>query len=444
MGVSCNRDVGGSSPPRSVPSGKKSSDVIKMKCKYLSERIARSEAIVAERKKESEDYSNSEKAYIFEGRLKENAICGRIVPRVFSSPASLWTTEHTIYSMIASVFKYATNRDAESFSQLEQSVDSIRKLDKVSGDRGFLPKAVIKNGSDLACFKETVTTNLYSQALFAYYAANKVLDDGELKDKVKYHSAQLLNIFPECNFDLMDEKGMVDFRRGSLNVPFFSLNGSRRLDSLCLEAAGRSILGEQKVVDSFKKFNDNKGYWNRNYKLSFKVGCFEWPTYSTHFLNFMRLSVLGPSGNKKFSDLFDKHYSEHVEDGNPFFDSLYAVFGNSDSLNVSDLVNRNDEVLSTYPVNPDDSEILNSPNWDGKTRFRFIKPSSSRVFGKKYTPESKNPIPIFSRPLFGIQWKENPFSLDGNFGRNGKRAFLGTDFLMAYWMNEFVKKSNSL
>src|SRR5262249_26776313 len=46
-----------------------------------------------------------------------------------------------------------------------------------------------------------------------------------------------------------------------------------------------------------------------------------------------------------------------------------------------------------------------------------------------------DPLPIAERPSSTFEWKGNPYRVDG--GGDGSRSYMGTDYLVAYWLARY-------
>ena len=140
--------------------------------------------------------------------------------------------------------------------------------------------------------------------------------------------------------------------------------------------------------------------------MSLDLGFFRIPTHSSDYLMMLRLYVLNklqPDDNA-YKSLLKRYYKGQQNEHNPFFNAIYAsVYGKSD-IDLEKHVN----YLRSFPLQPRDIEVINSRNPELKRKF--ISP----IIKNKAVAESVEPLPIYMRPINGLEWKRNPFRMKRN------------------------------
>jgi len=371
-----------------------------------------SRRIIAERKIEAESHTLEEKAQIFEDRCKDFMKPGTaLLPKHRGGEGDL---EATLQLLAALSFKYRVNPNPEEYKLANNIVKAIIDLDESNGLDGY----VSKNHSNTGDTKR----NLYSQLFFAYISAHDAFG-GAIGKKIRDHT-ELIADYVNCNgLVLRNPKGgTVEF--SDLKPSKYNLSRSLCLDTLVFIEACNYLGADLEWMEKCVKAN----YLDRINTLHLNLGVFQLPTHSTDWLNFLRLhTLIEASGSPEYKLALKRLFKSQKKENNPLFNAIYQYHFPESSLQPVI-----EQYLNSFPLNSGVVCNVDAP----RKLFPPITKNHCRA-------ETKEPEPIFSRPLEWYEWKRNPYRVCGR----KTAAFSGVDFLIAHHLSQAkpeMKESYSL
>jgi hypothetical protein len=332
--------------------------------------------------------------------------------------------EYSALLLASYSLRYSLAPSDELYAKIHNLVDQLIFMDKINGMDGYVAKLLISYGPDNVRFDEGSETrsNAYAHLFMGYALCYKLCPD--MRPKIKEHCTLIMDYFVKNDFKIIDHKGEEvkhsDLRDNSL---------SRQLDALVILETGLSIIDKEDTRQALaKQLKEWEDYKTPRF-LELDLWVYRVPTHSSDYLIMMRLYILNlvNPDDKDYRKLLKRHYEIQQREHNPFFNAIYAsVFGTGDV----DLA-KHKYYMDSFPTDLSRWETINSRNKDIKRKF--IAP----IIKNKAVAEAKEPLPIYKRPTNGIEWKRNPYRMDGNFGSNdGNVIYSGVDYLLAYWMSK--------
>ncbi|MBS3091448.1 hypothetical protein J4217_03320 [Candidatus Pacearchaeota archaeon] len=426
----------------------------------LEQRIAASREIIQERKLEAKSLSTREKADYFEKRILNELIIFPyyIIPEdIEKGKPKLGHIEATMHFLSALAYKYAATKDAETEVLASKVISSIIEMDRANGLDGYLPFKVANEDGNLMQTINEIHPNVYLQLFFSYVSAKRLFNSSEISEKISFHSSLIASYFLRNDFVLRDNRGNVMGPGHSVGYNNLKSTGITshvdNLGGLSLIESCLYLIDKEKNPALIQQLEKQKKYFlrklNTNDKmqaLSFKFLFMEFPTQSTHWLSFLSLhSDIISSDKKCYRVALKRLFWATREQHNPLFDALYLDSGfNINNRNREKLTNEIDFCLRTYPLTLNNREILNSFDLS-------IERRPPRTIKMMWQKEAKYPLPVYQRGLNGFNWKVNQLALDENVKRTltkrgiertigtGNATYTGNDYLLLYWMNEYLK-----
>ena len=346
---------------------------------------------------------------------------------VIKGYAKMGHIEFASYYLSFVSYKYGVLKDQKLADEAAALLDAIAAMDAANGLDGYIPRIVaLDDAKGLQVIHNDNHANAYSQLIMAYALAYTLIDDKNVKQKVQEHVRRMARWWLACDFILRDEKGNL--------VPHsnlkFANSASRQLDALMIAEAAVRILPDsrlrKKMAAALADFVE-KGYRKTKAQWGIDTKLVRLPSFSSHWLNGLRLYTLNIlSRHKNYELMMDAYYQHVARHRNPHV----WLMANAVSPEFTKKPFPED-IISTYPLNPNDHEVINRYDVDGKK----ILPMSK---GEKHA-ESHKPLPVHKRPLSPFEWKRNPYRLDGNIGKSGLTEYNGLDFLLVYWMAKYYR-----
>lgn len=407
----------------------------------ISERLRRSRSLVAQRQAEAASLSLYEKAHHFEQRLRKDFIVEPygLVQQHLKPGRKEGHLATTALFLTALSLKYGTLKDKADEALALRVINGFAAMDEANGLDGYLPDAVRLDNGRLIVSRNAAHSNAYTLLFFSFLYAYQQFDDPQLKKAIRDQISATGNYFLQHNLVLRDQTGRR-VPHSNITPSPFQFSPSRCLDGLVLVESVLAILRESRtdcdLVEEMKKQRRkmfHSGYLGKIQNLQFSFLTLMVPTHSTDWVNFVRLCTLTEATDREdyetaLHNLFRSQTHEH----NPQFLIIYL----SRNPDWSSRPDRFKEDIHTYlgsfPLSLNNHEIINTKDRiDQKLFPPFVKDS--------WRAEATVPLPIYRRPLSYNEWKRNPFRLDGNFHKQGKVLYPGTDFLLAYWMGRYYQ-----
>ena len=394
----------------------------------LDLRIKKSNEYIKEQKA-ALNLSLNEKAELIQKNIESNFFLDNyaLIAKGISKLKPQRKFGHVEYSgllLAACSMKYSVQKSPETLLLMNKIVDGLIAMDEANGLDGYMPRMVEEKNSKLVVINNQCHSNAYTHLFLGYYLAAKA--DATLKDKIQAHSEKILSHYLKHNFNLKTNLG-EDVNHSQLNK---SSSLSRQLDALVACEFGLYIISNESLKTALKeklKAFHKRGYHKATFTL-FDLGFFRIPTHSSEYLNMMRLWLLNMiKPTEAYGDLLGRVYKNQRKEFNPFFMAIYAGLVPDHQVDLAKMK----QYLKSFPLNPSDHEIINSRN--EATKLKFLSP----IIKNKAIAESKVPLPIYMRPLTGVEWKRNPYRVDGNFHKSATVYYTGVDYLLAYWLSRY-------
>ena len=394
----------------------------------LSERIDRSRKLVERRRKEALLITLKEKAEILKTRLYANFLADHslLVKYKRDELPTQGHFEYTTDLLATLAFEYGTTKDPTVKLQALRVIMGLIEMDRSNGTLdGFIPYIVKVENEKLVVVRNDAHSNVYAQLMFSYSAILNVFDDSILTDLVKSHIQLVVYYFLKTDMILKDLEGNK-IEHSNLN----SKSGSRKLDAMIILETGLAVMDPSSILYKMTKTQYDKfvkkGYKKSGMKLHIRILIWEIPSHSTDWLNFTRLySLVQTTDSGAYKKTVKRLYKSQRKECNPFFDVVYMSCLKDYDLELKKRVKK---FLLSFPLNLDQSEIINSRNKEVKLRWIPVLTKG------KYVAEVKKPLLIYQRPLSNFLWKRNPYQVDDNFNCDDSLKYSGIDYLLAYWM----------
>lgn len=385
----------------------------------IETRMAESQSVIEQRKKEAETFSLEQKAEFFE-RLIEEKFTSRhfLITKV---PYGEVNIEPTAYYLAALAFKYGAVKDAKTLEKARNVVKGIIALDESNKLDGYVPRQAVDK-EEIVPLPHHSRANSHAFLLFSYCAAYRMFD-GEIRSDIKRHVEMIMKRWIENGLVIKDENGK-EIQHSDLS-PGMVMSRSRCLDTLLFAEMAASFSGNEEVLND--AFNHN--YLSKIQVTGINILNIKIPTYATNWANCLTMFTLTTlSENPEYKRAVKNFFNAHRKERNPVYNSVYLLTFPEDERR-KEIERTTEETLASFPVSLSDNEVIN------KVRRKLFPPIVKNTFRQ----EGIKPLPIYMRPLDALEWKRNPYRIDGNFGLKGDAAFSGVDYLLAYWMHMHEK-----
>ncbi len=407
----------------------------------LESAVHASHSVVIRRRRQAASMSLADKAAYFEQRVVRKMPPGvALVPRSYApSPGTLGHLEMSAHLLSALAFKYAVTKEPQTAELAARMVAGIIAMDRADGFDGYVPRVVVVRRKGLKTAAVTTHANAYVQLFFAYLVAYDLIGIERLRTLVRTHLRAIAKHLLQHDFVLQNGAGET-MPFSDMSPGGWRLQRSQRLRLLvfldvfahCLpadDAVGQEVLRYRKEV--LRKYD----YERTIQRLQVSPLGMKWPTASSDWLNLMGLYCgIRTTGAAYCRTAFETLFRGCANQRNPFFSLLYLTAAKPKRTEAAELEADAVWYLSTFPLELDDREIINSV--DGGIICRpgpYVK--------LRRVQESIAPLPVYRRPLTSYEWKRNQLRVDGNFGRRGEVSFTGVDFLQAYWLLRYYQQT---
>ncbi|MCJ8330392.1 MAG: hypothetical protein HRT89_23695 [Lentisphaeria bacterium] len=352
----------------------------------------------SQRKKITGSLSLDKKAEYFHKRLKKFTVKSLIGRESNSKDVHL---EMSCQYLVYLALRYKRLKNKADLAELKACIKSLEGMDKRNGLDGYYPRIV----NEKKIYRNETYANAYSQLLWAFIYTKKLIQDKDVHAGIDTQLKRIKAHIIASNYHIKDETGQK-LRNSNLK----GWSGSRKMDYI--------LFKELFSMDSRQRIP-----WIHFQWLQFKL-----PSHSSDWLNMIRLHALCLLSDY-YQDNLKKLYRSQKKESNAFFAGLYYSIFPFDEDDFNSAKN----MLNSFPLNPDNRQIINSTNPD-------LKNNLSVTCSKKMHLESISPLPIYQRPGKTYEWKKNPFRLNGNIGSDGKTQYSGMDFLIAYELLKAVAR----
>jgi hypothetical protein len=397
--------------------------------------IKKSNSVIKNRSDLLQTATLYKKAKSFEFLLKESMHPRwKLCPKYFTSgkPGPL-RTDMTANFLTAIAFKFSVTQAAEDKVLIMQILHTLFEADAANGLDGFLPYKMAIKDDLIKAIRNDTHINVYTQLFFAYVTLLETNNDSEIRQEVLKHLELIISHMESNKFVLIDHNGAAA-RYSDISPSYFALNGSRKLSLIVFLDLGIKYVPDKALVRRLKKTREivsAYGYVEDIQDLHFTFLNLEFPTHSSSWLNMMNLySGAMITDAAYYKTAYNSLNAEYADEQNTLF-TLIGKIIKSEGTQLKEIETQ----LKGFPMNPDNEEILNDAS--------KIQISNKAMYvKKKKRRESAKPLPFYQRPIRSFEWKQNQMRVDGNFKSNGSLDYTGIDFLQAYWMLQYAKKSN--
>jgi len=380
--------------------------------------------------------------------------------RVVNQPLTAHV-DHSAHLLTIIALEHSVTGDRRLVGIAKSIIDSIIELDRANGLDGFLPMTARSQYGSLVVVNNWSRANNFTQLLVAYNTAYRLFEDPKIREAIRKHVTLIAQYYARNEFILRDNNGR-ELPYSNLSPVFFNslssilklklypesaafpYNASRRMDALLLIETGLNIIDKHENHGLFeylqkkrREFTEQYGYLKNIHRLHVELGVTEYPTPSTHWLNFLILNALrhlNPA-EQAYATAIESLFRAQDGAQNPFFGLLYFdAVPNVHPERKRIIEDLTQYVLSTFPLTLTNEYEM--PKLDGsyKTRVRRFKL-------KRGVTEVVPPLPVHSRYLRNCEWKESAFRLINPKTEPIKMEFNGADYLSAYWLLQSVRKS---
>jgi len=375
-----------------------------------------------------------------------------MVPTSFADMA-IWTGCY----LGAESFRYAVTGDLEAKKRVDQCVEGLGLLQKVTGVPGLMARSVRKRIRDSSnpmapegphpylpsihekwrvgegAFSDyewlgDVSSDQLDGVVFGEGIAFDLNPEKETREKIRWQITQIADHLLDHDMRIVDSTGK-ETRHGDFTLGLFSEPLNALIGLSILKMALR-VSGEETYLHSYARLV-REGYAHRAVRArdpwwEFFSGI----NHSDNNLAFLAYyTLLFNEKNPKLISLFQKSLDRGWKvvrgEGNPFFTWIFhALIGEEqkDQLAIDDAL----ESLRRFPKERRDLPVKNSD------RKNLCKAWFS---DRKGEPQACFPLPLDERPTSSFEWRENPYRLDGP--GKGRVRFSGVDYLLAYWMGRY-------
>ncbi len=405
---------------------------------HLADRLARSHAVIENRRQEAAGGAPEEKEQYFRSRLRRDFLLhphALVLPSRSSNKEPEADLVVTACYLITLADRYAVTQEPTAQTDALAVIDSLLAMDAADGLDGYIPAKVRSSAGRLVVTDDVTPAASVALLVAAYTRAAQCFDAPEPVARIQQHVALILRHLLKNDL-VWRPPGREPVPGSDLRPHRARFDHDRRIDLLLLVNAGRVLLCDREHENTCARLQalheelvDHYDYPDRIRRLDSRPSLFAAPSYQYGFHNLIKLRALEAlTGAKIYQDLLRRFAYEFAPARSPFFDSLAVSAGAVPKATTPVAVlDATRETLEQFPLSLTSAEVIN--RYDPGLALR-------RQFRRK-PPRAVRPLPVWRRPLAPLEWTQDPLRVDSvpvyDSAIAEQTEFSGVDYLMLYW-----------